>query len=641
MDIEDLIESKQVKEKLQEALGQVAAGLLPPAVSGVTLNRKIKPDHGWGPKMNLDGTISGANSLAREKSKGAGSDEKQFNQKMMALLEADGGEVDEEKTEREMLAYIEHYGLTLGDLAHTIIKYGATEADNEAAALLMMELEDLGLDTIISIYCARGENFSQKIFKEALKELGLSAASTHKMYKNMDKWRIAAGEYMEADKNLDTEISFSSGGSIPMTSQQAQEQERGDLLAHYHGVDVVGHILPSQHGRQASIQSALADQAASSLAAMTQAPPPATAAAKGKGKKPPVPRPAQAAAVPPSLHKLSMPPSGYDVPHAQTVFAVPYQAAPLSYPCATLGVMPLAPAPAAWVPAVAPAWLCMHEPSRESWLEGRLAQACAPVPTPYLQPEPGEQYPEGDDRRDSYRHAEWRLMHRARREAEGRKVQSGLDLGDRYPCYCRRESACQACEAEWEGKPSSIELRRRQEQLAILRQRADAIEAETARLLALESPMSHADSRSWSEAAEVCTAEAKTWTDDFKDAMANTSPEVVVLEDGTDVEADISALSISLSVSPVSIDSQAECIVFAPPDTVLPQSGRKRAAQGPASPQGPQAPAGKENEHTPKKRAPAKTKAPALKVVHVSTRASGGRVPATRGLGYGTNPQEL
>jgi hypothetical protein len=56
----------------------------------------------------------------------------------------------------------------------------------------MMELEDLGLDTITSIYCARGENFSQKIFKEALKELGLSAAFTHKMYKNMDKWRIAA-----------------------------------------------------------------------------------------------------------------------------------------------------------------------------------------------------------------------------------------------------------------------------------------------------------------------------------------------------------------------------------------------------------------------------------------------------------------
>jgi hypothetical protein len=110
MDIEDLIESKQVKEKLQEALGQVTAGLLPPVVSGVTLNRKIKPDHGWGPKMNLDDTIFGANSLAREKSEGAGSDEKQFNKKMMALLEADGGEVDEEKTEREMLAYIERDG---------------------------------------------------------------------------------------------------------------------------------------------------------------------------------------------------------------------------------------------------------------------------------------------------------------------------------------------------------------------------------------------------------------------------------------------------------------------------------------------------------------------------------------------------
>ncbi|KAJ1419682.1 hypothetical protein B484DRAFT_400119 [Ochromonadaceae sp. CCMP2298] len=70
MDIEDIAESKDVKEKLKEALGQVAAGLLPPAVSG----------------MNLDGTVSGANSLAREKSKGAGSEEKQFNKKLLASL---------------------------------------------------------------------------------------------------------------------------------------------------------------------------------------------------------------------------------------------------------------------------------------------------------------------------------------------------------------------------------------------------------------------------------------------------------------------------------------------------------------------------------------------------------------------------
>ncbi|KAJ1399097.1 hypothetical protein B484DRAFT_438267 [Ochromonadaceae sp. CCMP2298] len=298
-----------------------------------------------------------------------------------------------------------------------------------------MELEDLGLDTIISIYCARGENFSQKIFKEALKELGLSAASTHKMYKNMDKWRIAAGEFMEADKNLDTEVSFSSGSIPPTSAQQAQEELQGDLLAHYHGADVVGHLLPSQAARQASIQTALAVQAAASLAAMTDQPlPPATAAAKGKGKKPPVPRPVR---VNPSLHNLSMPrpaPEAYAVPQAKACYLDP----------------------PVWVSAIPPDWLRhvprQHEPDRQSQLWGDMAVRLAAIPTPYLQPEPVEKYRPGDDRNDSYRHAEWREMHRALRVAEGKKVQSGLDLGGRYPCSCRRERACSGCTTEWEGK---------------------------------------------------------------------------------------------------------------------------------------------------------------------------------------------
>ncbi|KAJ1427815.1 hypothetical protein B484DRAFT_397061, partial [Ochromonadaceae sp. CCMP2298] len=234
-----------------------------------------------------------------------------------------------------------------------------------------------------------------------------------------------------------------------------------------------------------------------------------------------------------------------------------------------------------------------------------------------------------------------------------------------------RESACSSCTLEWEGRPSSIEQRRKQEQLTNLRLRADAIEAETARLLALESPMSRADSRSWVGAAEVCTTEAKTYFDDFCAmtstppegftteaktylddfcAMTSTPPEGEVPEGGTDVEADISALSISLSVSPLRIGetgiSGALSRAFSAPKdavlpSVLPKTGRKRAAQGPASPQGPQAPAGKENEYGPKKRAQKKTTAPVLKVAHVSNRESGGRVPAKRGPGYGRDPLEL
>jgi hypothetical protein len=375
---------------------------------------------------------------------------------------------------------------------------------------------------------------------------------------------------------------------------------------------------------------------------MTDQPlPPATAAAKGKGKKPPVPRPATAQAVNPSLHNLSMPrpaPEAYAVPQAKACYLDP----------------------PVWVPAIAPDWLRhvprQHEPDRQSLQWGEIAVRLTAIPTPYIQPEPVQKYRPGDDRHDVYRHAEWREMHRALRVAEGKKVQSGLDLGGRYPCSCRRERACSGCTTEWEGK--CADLPAAQERVNALYRRADLIEAETTRLLALESPMSRADSRSWTSAAEECNAVAKTYREEFRAmtsipeaktflddlcAMTSTPPEGEAPvgeapEGGTDVEADISALSISLSVSPLSI---SETIIFCAPEVAVLQTGRKRAAQGPASPQGPQAPAGKENEYGPKKRTQKKTTASVPKVVHVSNRESGGRVPAKRGPGYGRDPLEL
>ncbi|KAJ1389869.1 hypothetical protein B484DRAFT_409181 [Ochromonadaceae sp. CCMP2298] len=150
-----------------------------------------------------------------------------------------------------------------------------------------------------------------------------------------------------------------------------------------------------------------------------------------------------------------------------------------------------------------------------------------------------------------------------------------------------------------------------QEQIALLALRADAILAESTRLLAVESPMSRADSRSWETAARECKAEAARYRKDCGPFLG-TSPrgtDEEAPEDGTDVEADISALSMELSQSPHSIGETGICDALswafsAPKGDPLPSVvGLKRAAQGPASPQAPEN--DKENDYV-QKRAPRK-----------------------------------
>jgi hypothetical protein len=62
-DLETQAAEREEGTVLKAGIAAHDAGLLPPANSGVNLNKKIKPEAGWGPRMNLDGTVSGANSL--------------------------------------------------------------------------------------------------------------------------------------------------------------------------------------------------------------------------------------------------------------------------------------------------------------------------------------------------------------------------------------------------------------------------------------------------------------------------------------------------------------------------------------------------------------------------------------------------
>jgi hypothetical protein len=163
----------------------------------------------------------------------------------------------------------------------------------------------------------------------------------------------------------------------------------------------------------------------------------------------------------------------------------------------------------------------------------------------------------------------------------------------------------------------------RQEKLALLDLRAVAIQTEAAQLLAVESSMSRTDSRSWETAAMECKAEAARCFNDCG-PLTGTPPrgtDEEAPEDGTDAEADISALSMELTQSPYSIGetgiSDALSWAFsAPKGGPLPSvAGLKRAARGPASPQAPEN--DKENDYV---QNCAPRKVPAINVVFKSHR---------------------
>ena len=53
-------------------------------------------------------------------------------------------------------------------------------------------LDELGLDTLVNIYCAKGNNFEQKEFKDSMRELGFPPLAFYKFYKVIGSWKESA-----------------------------------------------------------------------------------------------------------------------------------------------------------------------------------------------------------------------------------------------------------------------------------------------------------------------------------------------------------------------------------------------------------------------------------------------------------------
>jgi hypothetical protein len=71
--------------------------------------------------------------------------------------------------------------------AHGIIHAGSISDIEDNYQLLT----DLGLRGVLSIYCAKGKDFDQFMFKNEMKELGFHKFFAHKVFNQLEVWRKA------------------------------------------------------------------------------------------------------------------------------------------------------------------------------------------------------------------------------------------------------------------------------------------------------------------------------------------------------------------------------------------------------------------------------------------------------------------
>ena len=61
-------------------------------------------------------------------------------------------------------------------------------------------LADLGMQALLSIYCAKGKDFDQVFFKKEMKDLGFHRFFSHKVFIQLEIWRNALPEDITDDE---------------------------------------------------------------------------------------------------------------------------------------------------------------------------------------------------------------------------------------------------------------------------------------------------------------------------------------------------------------------------------------------------------------------------------------------------------
>lgn len=87
-------------------------------------------------------------------------------------------EENEEDVEAQILNYIKRKGYGIRDL----VELGSQQCTNEL-------LESLGLETVVNIFCSKGDKFGPHNFKKSLADVGVEPITYHRVYTQLCKWK--------------------------------------------------------------------------------------------------------------------------------------------------------------------------------------------------------------------------------------------------------------------------------------------------------------------------------------------------------------------------------------------------------------------------------------------------------------------
>jgi hypothetical protein len=96
----------------------------------------------------------------------------------------------EEIIEKEFFKLLKNQSKLNLDSFLTECELDKTEENDSDKKNDVLILRRLGLQSLISIYCTNGHNFSSKYFKDEMLDLGLTKMTSHKLYSILQYWRM-------------------------------------------------------------------------------------------------------------------------------------------------------------------------------------------------------------------------------------------------------------------------------------------------------------------------------------------------------------------------------------------------------------------------------------------------------------------
>lgn len=158
--------------------------------------------------IRMRGKRSPDNDAEHDCSKKSQNTMKSWESHLMALAENRAKPIGlaESEAEQRILDYINKEEKTEKHLA------------NQLDEGTLKSLNEISLRVIVSLYCAKGENFTQRYFKESMKELGIPPLVCHKIYTTLEDWRKFSEESNYSTPNDKANESSSSSRSLNVTN---------------------------------------------------------------------------------------------------------------------------------------------------------------------------------------------------------------------------------------------------------------------------------------------------------------------------------------------------------------------------------------------------------------------------------------